>query len=60
MRERTFQVCHCDAEHERKVADELLKLYEKLREEHPEYRFDFIQIGLAMGTREDASKVGHA
>lgn len=52
---RVFQVSYCEDKYERRVADALLELYERLHEEHPEYRFDFIQTGAMMGTSREES-----
>ena len=56
---RVFQLTYCAPEHEQHVSQELLNLYEKLRNEHPEYRFDFYQVGEPM-VPESVDKVGHA
>lgn len=45
---------YCEAEYERRVADALVELYDRLREEMPQARFDFYQVGRPMGEGKES------
>lgn len=52
---RAFQLTYYDAEYDALVGNELVLLYERLRDQHPEWRFDFYHIGRSLCAEDEAA-----